>query len=173
MPGSESDPVKLDPFQTITEVGWLSDTLLTITYDWSGSGMRDLDTVTSVGSLQPIGYGYGDDIYDGDDGVALWSGDTTGFNGTETVEVWGRHTRDFTGSTTIAVRCAAHWYPSDQGPAPVTLTIDSYTNVKYPDTDGKSKQSFTRTVTISGRFNNPQVMATVQFDTVKGSFTVS
>ena len=58
-------------------------------------------------------------------------------------------------------------------PAPVTITIDSYTGVKYPSTNGKSKQSFTKTMTISAHYDSPQAMATVQFDTLKGTFTVS
>jgi hypothetical protein len=173
MAGSQSDPVRLDPFQTITEVAWASDTLLSITYDWLGSGMRDLDTVTGVGSFEPIGYGYGFDVYDGDKAVVSWGGDTTGYNGSETIDVWGRHIRKYTGSRIISVRCAAHWYPEDQGPAPVALTIDSYTGVKYPDTTGKLKQTFTRTLTISAHFDSPQSMATVEFDTLKGTFTVS
>ena len=173
MPGSQSDPVRLDPFQMITEVAWASDTLLSITYDWLGSGMRDLDTVTGVGNLEEIGYGYGSDIYDGDKGVVYWGGDTTGFNGSETIDVWGRHVRKLTGSKIISVRCAAHWYPQDQGPAPVTIIIDSYTGVKYPSINGKLKQTFSRTMTISAHYNSPQAMATVQFDTLKGTFTVS
>jgi hypothetical protein len=173
MPGSDSYPVQLDPFQSIVEVAWASDTLLSIQYDWFGTGMRDLDTVTGVGSLEEIGYGYGFDIYDGGKGVVLWGGDTLGYNGAETIDVWGRHVRKLTGSKVISVRCAAHWYLESEGPAAVTLIVDSYTGVKYPSRAGRLKQTFSKTVTITAHFNSPQSMATVQFDTLNGTFTVS
>ena len=48
MPGSENDPVQLDPFQEITEVNWDLRALLVIDYIWSGADSRDLDTVTTV-----------------------------------------------------------------------------------------------------------------------------
>lgn len=164
--------IRLDPFQEIVGVQFLRDSTLEISYSWGGDA-RDLDTVTTVSGIGSVGYGFEEYLQGSDGSFVDWSGDATGTGGIEIATVWGKHCREKVGSRIITVTCAAHWYPSDEGPAQVLFSVYAYAGARYPSYGGKLKQSHFEVVTISSRYNSPQTIRTVRFDTGKGSFELS
>ena len=168
MPGSENDPVQLDPFQEVTEVNWDLRALLVIDYIWSGADSRDLDTVTTVGSFDPVGAGASDSIYNEGRSVIIWSGD---IGSAETVEVWGREVRNMTGLGKVTVTCAAYWDETDAYEGQVFLTVTSYIKSRPPFTYGEERQRHEVSRIIAS--SSPETLAEVEFDLRTGRFTVA
>ena len=168
MPGSESDPVQLDPFQEIAEVNWDLRALLVIDYIWSGTDSRDLDTVTTVGSFDPVGAGASDSIYNEGRSVIIWSGD---IGSAETVEVWGREVRTMTGLGKVTVTCAAWWDETDAYEGQVFLTVTSYIKSRQPFTYGEERQRHETSLIIAS--SSPETLAEVDFNLRTGRFTVA
>ena len=170
MPGSESDPVQLDPFQEVTEVNWSLRPVLVIDYGWAGTDARDLETVTTVSGFEPVGFGYGDSLYHEGRSAIIWSGD---LGSAETVEVWGREIQKMAGVGTVSITCAAHWDDLESDPAEVLLTVVSYIKSRPPFTYGEERQRYDTSKIISNAFNSPEAIAQVEFDLRTGRFTVS
>ena len=93
---------------------------LTIKYDWSGTGMRDLDTKTSA-----FGESVGFDC--GEGGAYLqWIGrDNTGLNGFERVDVLVDTAKtDGLWTSSYNIQCFAGWYIPAGGSGPANLIVE-------------------------------------------------
>ena len=113
-----------------------TDFQLTIKYDWSGTGMRDLDTKTTAFG-ESVGWSCGDSgTY-----VQWIGGDNTGLNGFEQVDILV-NTAKSAGLWTSSynIQCFAGWYAPAEGSGPANLIVE-YKNKTKNKSISPSSQS--------------------------------
>jgi len=93
---------------------------LTIKYDWSGTGMRDLDTNTTAFG-ESVGFNCGDSgTY-----VQWIGGDNTGLNGYEQVDVLvDKAKTDGLWTSSYNISCNAGWFKPAGGSGPANLIVE-------------------------------------------------
>lgn len=93
---------------------------LTIKYDWSGTGMRDLDTQTAAFG-ESVGFSCGDSgTY-----VQWIGGDNTGLDGYEQVDVLVDNAKsDGLWTSSYNIDCFAGWFAPAEGSGPANLVVE-------------------------------------------------
>jgi hypothetical protein len=99
---------------------------LTIKYDWSGTGMRDLDTKTTAFG-ESVGYACGDSgTY-----VQWIGGDNTGLNGYEQVDVLVDLAKtNGLWTSSYNIECFAGWFTPRGGSGPADLIVEYKNKIK-------------------------------------------
>lgn len=103
--------------------------MLSITYDWSGTGQKDLDTGTTfLGAALGFACGGGSEYLE-------WSGDDVSENGQERVDLYPFDAfLDGEWTSSVEIQCAAGWYegadPPGSGPAVLRVEYGGVTEEK-------------------------------------------
>ena len=160
--------VQIGPFQRIVAVSWSSGRIR-IRYIWTAASGRDLDTKTFVtfggaalgGS---VGWDFGDSASTFRPGSVQtlnlldWvSGDNTHQGGEEYVDAYLDNMLAYAAASSdpsrqMVINCAAHWY-GERGSGQVSFRVDYL--------EGASGPSLSTSVTITTRYNNPQMVARI------------
>lgn len=167
-PGLNMTAPCIGPLQRIVAVSWAAGKIR-IRYIWTAGGGRDLDTKTYVtfggaplGSSVGWSFGYSASTYRPGSVQLLdllhWvSGDNTNQGGEEYVDAnldnmltYAAYSSD--PSRPMVINCSAHWYGTP-GSGQVSFQVDYL--------EGMSGPSLSRTVTVSTRYNNPQMIARI------------
>jgi len=158
----------IGPFQRIVAVSWAWGKIR-IRYIWTAGGGRDLDTKTyvSFGGTQlggSVGWSFGDSAstYRPESVQLLdllhWvSGDNTSQGGEEYVDANLDSMLTYAASSSdpsrpMVITCSAHWF-GEPGNGQVFFRVDRL--------EGAPGLSLSRTVTVSTRYNNPQMIARI------------
>jgi hypothetical protein len=134
--------IKLQDGKVITKEGKVScscctDFQLTIKYDWSGTGMRDLDTQTTAFG-ESVGFACGNSgTY-----VQWIGGDNTGLNGFEQVDVLVDTARSAgLWTSSYNIQCFAGWYEPAEGSGPANLIVEYKNKTKNKSISPGSQNS--------------------------------
>jgi len=158
----------IGPFQRIVAVNWAWGKIR-MRYIWTAGAGRDLDTKTFVtfgGAAlgDSVGWSFGDSasVYRPGSVQLLdllqWvSGDDTSQGGEEYVDANLDNMLAYAAASSdpsrqMVINCSAHWYGTP-GSGQVSFQVDYF--------EGASGPSLSRTVTVSTRYNNPQMIARI------------
>jgi len=145
--------IKLQNGKVITKDGKVScecctDFQLTIKYDWSGTGMSDLDTQTTAFG-ESVGYACGNSgTY-----VQWIGGDNTGLNGFEQVDVLVDTARSAgLWTSSYNIQCFAGWFAPAGGSGPANLIVEYKNKTKNksisPGSQNNCASTSVATVTV-------------------------
>ena len=145
----------IGPFQRIVAVSWAWGKIR-IRYIWTAGGGRDLDTKTYV-SFGDSASTYRPESVQLLDLLHWVSGDNTSQGGEEYVDANLDSMLTYAASSSdpsrpMVITCSAHWF-GEPGNGQVFLRVDGR--------EGASGPSLSRTVTVSTRYNNPQMIARI------------
>jgi hypothetical protein len=140
--------------------------ILRVTYDWTMTGVSDLDTSTAFltekagWSCSPYG-----------NYVRFVTGDSTGTNSRETVEIEvERAMNDGRWNSSVVINCFAHWYPAGSTKSGnVVLRAKTITGILCTDESAEKTKPLFISATGSSCSVNPVGTITYNAD---GSFTL-
>ncbi len=158
----------IGPFQRIVAVSW-SRGRIRLRYIWTAGAGRDLDTKTWVtfgGNILggAVGWSFGSSASTYRPGsvqlldLLHWvSGDNTNQGGEEYVDANLDNMLAYAAASSdpsrqMVINCSAHWY-GEPGSGQVSFRVDYL--------EGASGPSLSRSVTISTRYNNPQIVGRI------------
>ena len=160
--------VPIGPFQRIVAVSWSSGRIR-LRYIWTAGGGRDLDTKTflTFGGAAlggSVGWSFGDSASIHRPGSVQtlslldWvSGDNTNQGGEEYVDANLDNMLAYAAASAdpsrqMVINCSAHWY-GEPGSGQVSFRVDYL--------EGASGPSLSKSVTITTRYSNPQMVARI------------
>ena len=160
--------VQIGPFQRIVAVSWSSGKIR-LRYIWTAGGGRDLDTKTflTFGGAAlggSVGWSFGDSASTYRPGSVQtlslldWvSGDNTNQGGEEYVDANLDNMLAYAAASSdpsrqMVINCSAHWY-GEPGSGQVSFRVDYL--------EGASGPSLSKSVTITTRYSNPQMVARI------------
>ena len=160
--------VQIGPFQRIVAVSWSSGRIR-LRYIWTAGGGRDLDTKTflTFGGAAlggSVGWSFGDSASTYRPGSVQtlslldWvSGDNTNQGGEEYVDANLDNMLAYAAASAdpsrqMVINCSAHWY-GEPGSGHVSVRVDYL--------EGASGPSLSKSVTITTRYSNPQMVARI------------
>jgi len=158
----------IGPLRRIVGVSW-SWGRIRVRYIWTAAGGRDLDTKTwvtfggaAVGGAVGWSFGYTANAYmPGSvrmvEFLSWVSGDNTNQGGEEYVEANLDNMMAYAGASSdpnrqMVINCSAHWYGTPAN-GQVLFQVDYL--------DGMTGPTLSKTVTITTRYNNPQMIARI------------